>query len=51
MYMTLMASFGDETDIAAMSVLTINDGPFLTLVALGASGLADIPFKMCIRDR
>lgn len=43
LYMSLMASFGDETDVAAMSVLTINDGPFLTLVALGASGLADIP--------
>lgn len=43
LYMSLMANFGDETDVAAMSVLTINDGPFLTLVALGASGLADIP--------
>jgi len=43
LYMSLMANFGDETDVAAMSVLTINDGPFLTLVALGASGLAQIP--------
>ena len=48
LYMSLMASFGDETDIAAMSVLTINDGPFLTLVALGASGLADIPFMSLV---
>ncbi len=46
--MSLMASFGDETDVAAMSVLTINDGPFLTLVALGASGLAQIPFMSLI---
>ena len=43
-YLALMANYGDETDCAAMSLLTINDGPFLTLVALGASGLANIPF-------
>lgn len=48
LYMSLMASFGDETDVAAMSVLTINDGPFLTLVALGASGLADIPLMSLV---
>ena len=48
LYMSLMASFGDETDVAAMSVLTINDGPFLTLVALGASGLAQIPFMSLV---
>lgn len=45
---TLATSFGDETDVAAMSVLTINDGPFLTLVALGASGLADIPLMSLV---
>ena len=27
-----------------MSLLSINDGPFLTLVALGASGMANVPF-------
>lgn len=42
-YLSLMSSFGDETDCATMSLLTINDGPFLTLIALGASGLANIP--------
>lgn len=44
MYLALMTNYGDETDSAAMSLLTINDGPFLALVALGASGLANIPF-------
>ncbi|MDR1774323.1 MAG: 2-keto-3-deoxygluconate permease, partial [Clostridioides sp.] len=48
LYMSLMANFGDEADVAAMSVLTINDGPFLTLVALGASGMADIPIMSLI---
>lgn len=42
-YLALMSEFGDETDCASMSLLTINDGPFLTLCALGASGLANIP--------
>lgn len=42
-YLSLMNTYGDETDCAAMSLLTINDGPFLTLIALGASGLANIP--------
>ncbi len=43
-YLALMTEFGDETDCASMALLTINDGPFLTLVAMGASGLANIPF-------
>jgi len=43
LYLALMSEFGDETDCASMALLTINDGPFLTLVALGASGLANIP--------
>ena len=43
LYLSLMTNYGDETDSAAMSLLTINDGPFFTLVALGASGLANIP--------
>lgn len=38
-----MSEYGDETDCATMALLTINDGPFLTLVAMGASGLANIP--------
>lgn len=42
-YLALMTTYGDEVDSSAMSILTLNDGPFLTLVALGASGLANIP--------
>ncbi len=43
-YFSLMEQYGDKKDCACMPILAINDGPFLTLVALGASGLADIPF-------
>lgn len=45
LFMSLAGSFGDDTDIAAQAILNINDGPFLTLVAVGASGMADIPAK------
>ncbi|WP_369009970.1 2-keto-3-deoxygluconate permease, partial [Staphylococcus aureus] len=38
-----MTSYGDETDCATMSLLTLNDGPFFTLIALGTSGLANVP--------
>lgn len=48
LYLALMGEYGDSSDQAAQSVLNINDGPFLTLVALGASGLADIPFVSLI---
>ncbi|MDK2905072.1 MAG: 2-keto-3-deoxygluconate permease [Eubacteriaceae bacterium] len=43
LYLGLMAAYGDEVDQTAMSLLGINDGPFLTLIALGASGLANVP--------
>ena len=44
-FMSLAGTFGDDTDIAAQAILNINDGPFLTLVAVGASGMADIPLQ------
>ncbi len=44
LFMALAGEFGDSTDIASQAVMNINDGPFLTLVALGATGMADIPF-------
>lgn len=43
MYLALASTYGDEVDQTSMSLLAINDGPFLTLVALGASGLANVP--------
>ena len=45
LYISLSSQFGNATDTGAISILSLNDGPFFTLVALGATGLASIPFK------
>lgn len=47
-YLALMKTYGDDTDCAAMALLALNDGPFFTLIALGASGLANIPTKALV---
>lgn len=39
-YLSLIQEYGDEMDVAAHPILTLNDGPVFTLIALGASGLA-----------
>lgn len=43
LYVALTSQFGNKTDKGAISMLSINDGPFLTLVALGVAGLAAFP--------
>ena len=45
LYISLSSQFGNATDTGAISILSLNDGPFFTLVALGATGLASIPFN------
>ncbi|MEA5083124.1 MAG: 2-keto-3-deoxygluconate permease [Lachnospiraceae bacterium] len=47
-YLALAQTYGDETDSAAMALLALNDGPLFTLIALGASGLANVPVKALI---
>lgn len=42
-YATLAGEFGDETDVGVTSILAINDGPFFTMIALGAAGLGNFP--------
>lgn len=44
LYMSLAAQYGDGVDVGAQSVLGLNDGPFLTMIAFSLSGMADIPF-------
>lgn len=43
LFVALTSEFGNKTDKGAISVLSINDGPFLTMIAFGAAGLAEFP--------
>lgn len=47
-YLTLMKEYGDEADCASMPLICLNDGPFLTMIAMGMTGLADIPLTALI---
>ncbi|CAK9883925.1 MAG: 2-keto-3-deoxygluconate permease [Candidatus Erwinia impunctatus] len=44
LYIALSSSYGDASDTGAISVFCIKDGPFVTMMVLGVSGLANIPF-------
>ncbi len=48
LYAALTAEFGTKEEIGAISVLSINDGPFLTMIAVGTAGIANIPFMELI---
>jgi 2-keto-3-deoxygluconate permease len=45
LYMALMGQFGKPKDVAAYSVMTIESGPFLTMVTLGVAGLSAFPWQ------
>jgi 2-keto-3-deoxygluconate permease len=48
LYMALMGQFGKPRDVATYSVLTIESGPFLTMVTLGVAGLSAFPWQALV---
>jgi 2-keto-3-deoxygluconate permease len=48
LYMALMGQLGRSTDVAAYSIMSIESGPFLTMVTLGAAGLSAFPWQTLV---
>jgi 2-keto-3-deoxygluconate permease len=44
LYMALMGQYGQARDVGAYTVMSLESGPFLTMVTLGVAGLAAFPW-------
>ncbi|HWR41491.1 MAG TPA: 2-keto-3-deoxygluconate permease [Patescibacteria group bacterium] len=45
LYMALMGQFGKKEDVGAYSVMSLESGPFFTMLTLGIAGLAAFPWQ------
>ncbi|MDQ0028756.1 2-keto-3-deoxygluconate permease [Arthrobacter bambusae] len=48
LYMSLMGQFGRKRDAGAYSILSLESGPFLTMVTLGIAGLSAFPWQALV---
>ncbi|AFR49196.1 2-keto-3-deoxygluconate permease [Gordonia sp. KTR9] len=48
LYISLMAQFGRKKDAGAYSLMSLESGPFLTMVTLGIAGLAAFPWQALV---
>jgi 2-keto-3-deoxygluconate permease len=48
LYMALMGQFGSARDVGAYSIMSIESGPFLTMVTLGIAGLSAFPWQALV---
>lgn len=47
-FLGLTKAYGEDTDAGVIPILALNDGPFFTMVAMGASGMASVPIETLI---
>jgi 2-keto-3-deoxygluconate permease len=48
LYMALMGQYGRPRDVGAYTVMSLESGPFLTMVTLGVAGLAAFPWQTLV---
>jgi 2-keto-3-deoxygluconate permease len=48
LYMALMGQYGDPKDVGAYTVMTLESGPFLTMLTLGIAGLSAFPWPTLV---
>ncbi len=48
LYMALMGQYGKGRDVAAYSMMSIESGPFLTMLTLGVAGLSAFPWPTLV---
>lgn len=45
LYMALLGEYGEEEDLAAYSIMSMESGPFFTMLTLGLAGVASFPWQ------
>src|SRR5262249_27049602 len=48
LYMALMGQYGRKEDLAAYSIMSMESGPFFTMLTLGIAGLAKFPWQIFV---
>jgi 2-keto-3-deoxygluconate permease len=48
LYMALMGQFGAKEDVGAYSVMSLESGPFITMLTLGVVGLGHFPWQTMV---
>ncbi len=48
LYMALLGQYGSPRDAAAYSIMSLESGPFLTMVTLGVAGLSAFPWQTLV---
>ena len=48
LYMALMGQYGEPRDVGAYTIMSLESGPFLTMVTLGVAGLSAFPWQTLV---